>query len=441
MSIDREKQLVAEGYERVKVQAVALPHTVWKIDFDIEFNRPLSIAEETVLRLIAAGVTAPGEITRLMGMDAGVIVPRTIVQLLTRGQLGQTDELVLMPLGRQALTDQRSRDRRPYEDVEVRHDPYTDSFLWKFDAVELKSNKEVREAGYHVLPVPFELTALDVDTRHAEIQSLLNRFGLPFDSPDDRKKREQRDIVRLRAKHGYPAWRPAEVEVWYNAEREDWQWRLLYQGGEDAGISEVLRRLQSEGVQVLPLDDRGREPEVSPVGQRVQRAVEAVIQAPRSKIIQTDQHRAVLQEAVAEARKELIVVSPWLTTAAIDQELLTWFEHALQRQPDLRIVVGYGIEPDIGKGDWKARDQREALRRLNDIGRRQRGRLRTVEIGHTHEKVVICDRRYAIITSFNWLSFNPRPNKGVRRETGTRVDDSASVEQLRLSLSEALDLR
>jgi len=46
-------------------------------------------------------------------------------------------------------------------------------------------------------------------------------------SPDDRKKSGQRDIVRLTAKHSYPAWRTAEVEAWYNAERDAWQWRLL----------------------------------------------------------------------------------------------------------------------------------------------------------------------------------------------------------------------
>jgi len=131
---------------------------------------------------------------------------------------------------------------------------------------------------------------------------MIERFGLPFDSPDDRKKSVQRDIVRLTAKHSYPAWRTADVEVWYNTERDDWQWRLLYRGGEEPAISETLRRMQAEGVEVIPLEDRGRDVPVSEVGERVQRAVESVRVAPRSTIIQTEQHRAVLRDAVLEAR-------------------------------------------------------------------------------------------------------------------------------------------
>ena len=141
------------------------------------------------------------------------------------------------------------------------------------------------------------------------------------------------------------------------------------------------------------------------------------------------------------------MVSPWLTTAAIDGELIGWFEQALARSRDLRIVIGYGIEPDTGKSDRKARDQRDALTRLHRIGERNRGRLRPIEIGYTHEKVVIwvhqsmlSGRRYAIITSFNWLSYNPRPGKGVRREIGTRVAERAAVEELRASLRDALQL-
>ena len=56
MSLDRARQLVSDNFERVKLQAVALPHTVWKVSIEVEFDRPLTLAEETVLRLVSAGV-------------------------------------------------------------------------------------------------------------------------------------------------------------------------------------------------------------------------------------------------------------------------------------------------------------------------------------------------------------------------------------------------
>jgi len=441
MSLDRARQLVAEGFERVKVQSVALPHTVWKVTLEVEFDRPLTLAEETVLRLVSAGVHDPGDMTRLMGLDASVIVPATIVNLLQRQLLGQVERLEIMPLGRQALADQRTRQPKTYE-LELRHDPYTNTFLWNLDGPELKDPKQVRAMGLHVLPISMELAPLDVEVRHAEVQNLLNRFGLPFEDRDTPKgqRQAQRDIIRMTANSSYQAWRQADLEVWHSAERGEWDWRLLYGEGENRDISAALRALQQDGVEILPLDDAPRPVKVSEVGEAIHRVVE--VARPRSKLIQTEAHRAALREIIEASRHEIIIVSPWLTTAAVDTELVSWLDRALKLHPKLQIVIGYGIEQDDGKKiDHKAMDQREALSRLNKLGHRHQGRLRAVEIGNTHEKLVISDGSSAIITSFNWLSFNPRPGKGVRRERGTRVDDREEANQLRVELAGILGLR
>lgn len=439
MSLNREKQLVSEGFERVKVQPVALPHTIWKLSLEVEFDRPLTLAEETVLRLVDAGVNEPREMSRLMGLDAGVIVPTTIVNLLERQLLAQMDVLQITPLGRHDLREQRTRQSKTY-DVEARHDPYADQFLWKFDSEELKQERQVRQRGLQALPPPSELRPLDVEVRHAEIQDLLNRRGFPFGSKDDAPKgtRVQRDIVRMVANGSYQAWRPASLEVWHHPQRGDWEWRLLYGGGEDKAISAALRRIQQEGMEILPLEEKPRELEVGPVGQTLHQVVE--VTQPRSSIIETAGHRDALRAAIDSARSEIIVVSPWLTTTAVDTELISWLSNALDRQSGLQVIVGYGIERDTGRPGTKEDDQREALKRLNELGQRKRGRLRTVEVGNTHEKLVIWDQRYAIITSFNWLSFNPRPSRGVRREMGYRVEDTAAVMELRASVARALKL-
>jgi phosphatidylserine/phosphatidylglycerophosphate/cardiolipin synthase-like enzyme len=105
----------------------------------------------------------------------------------------------------------------------------------------------------------------------------------------------------------------------------------------------------------------------------------------------------------------------------------------------LRITVGYGIDREGGRRpDPAARDQEEALRRLRKMGDQVRGRLRVVEVGNTHEKVVVCDDRYVIITSFNFLSFNPRPGKGVRREMGHLITDRDVVARVRATVTRAL---
>lgn len=441
MSLDRARQLVSDNYERVKIQAVALPHTVWKVSIEVEFDRPLTLAEETVLRLVSAGVHDPGEMTRLMGLDAGVIVPATIVNLLQRQLIGQVEHLAIMPLGRQALSDQRTKESKTYEQ-ELRHDPYTNTFLWNFEGPELKERTQVRSMALHVLPNAMELAPLDVEIRHAEVQNLLDRFGLPRDDRDTPKgqRRVQRDIIRMTANSSYQAWRQADLEVWHNAERGEWEWRLLYAGGENREISAALRALQQDGVEILPLDDAPRDAPVGEVGEALHRIVE--VTQPRSRLLKTEEHRSALRELIEASRQEIIIVSPWLTTAAVDGELLSWIDRSLQMYRELRIIIGYGIEQDDGrKNDRKAMDQRDALQRLNKIGQQYKGRLRTVEIGNTHEKVVISDGRRAIVTSFNWLSFNPRPGKGMRRERGTLLDDQDEVSHLRSELVAVLKLR
>ena len=42
-------------------------------------------------------------------------------------------------------------------------------------------------------------------------------------------------------------------------------------------------------------------------------------------------------------------------------------------------------------------------------------------LGNTHAKVLICDKRFLIITSFNWLSFKGDPKRTFRDERGTYV--------------------
>ncbi|MGH7298702.1 MAG: phospholipase D-like domain-containing protein, partial [Polyangiaceae bacterium] len=153
------------------------------------------------------------------------------------------------------------------------------------------------------------------------------------------------------------------------------------------------------------------------------------------------EHREALRDAILEARRELIIVSPWLRTAAVDHELLGWLRTSLDRNKELRITVGYGIERDAAAAQRKdpaVRDQEEALRRLREMGDRAHGRVRVVEVGNTHEKLVICDDQYVILTSFNFLSFNPRPGKGLRREMGYRITDTAIVADVCAKVRKAL---
>lgn len=429
---DRRDELLREGFTHLDTRNVALPHWVWKVDLQLEMDRELRLLEETVLGLVAAGIGDADAIAKLVG-DPELAAP-AIVDLLRRGAVGQIDgRLQAKPIGLEMLREATSRETRAYEDVQLRHDPYTDELRWEFDELEVAAHL-VGTSGLKPLPTLPALEPGVLACRHEEVERLIVRDGLPFDTEETRSRR--REVVRLIAKHHFLAYREVELEIWHREERDEWRWRLLRGGGEDRAASARLEQLELTGQQVIPFDEAPREPD-QPEARAVVEAISSVATEGRSKVLATHEHRPALQEVLLEARREIIIISPWLATNAVDGELLSWIEQALRRNRELRIRIGYGIE-QAGKTKRPDRDQQEALKRLRKISDRNRGRIQLVEIGNTHQKVVICDERYAIVTSFNFLSFKPRPGRGIRLETGFLVDDGAQVRALREVAVDAL---
>jgi hypothetical protein len=440
MKSDSSTRLSSDGFECVATWPVGVAHFVWRVDIDLEFDRELRLVEETVIRLVAAGAGDPDRVAGLMGLDDGRIVPTTIVDLLRKGIIFHRDGLLsISPRGTETLQRAQTRETRTYTDVELRHDPYRDELRWTFDEVEYKSN-QLGAAGLRALPQPAELSPVELEGRYREIQALLDLEGLPFEKEEERKvsEKRRREVLRVRPLKCYVAYRAAELEAWYRPERDEWQWRLLRGGGEETEVSAKLAELESNGTVIIPLEER-REITVTPHGAAVHAAAEEAQRTAQAALLQTHEHRDALRDAILEARKELVIISPWLRTAAVDGELIGWLGMALERHRELRIAIGYGIERNAGKQEDRAtRDQEEALKRLNKLAERWRGRLRIIEIGNTHEKIVICDDRYVIITSFNFLSFNPRPEKGIRREMGSRITDRNTVAKVKADITAVL---
>ncbi|MEQ8462135.1 hypothetical protein [Coleofasciculus sp. E1-EBD-02] len=46
------------------------------------------------------------------------------------------------------------------------------------------------------------------------------------------------------------------------------------------------------------------------------------------------------------------------------------------------------------------------------------------------EQTAVSDSKFAIVTSFNWLSFKGDPNRTFRDERGTLVSDSQKIQEL-----------
>lgn len=221
---------------------------------------------------------------------------------------------------------------------------------------------------------------------------------------------------------------------------------------EDASESQNADPLSPESVlspAVLPSGGKTRE-ELNAVRKRLEE-LERERRETGTRRIQNSEHRLFLLQAFKEAKKRIIIISPWLAPTAMNQELMDLMRKALLRGVD--VFIGWGM-PDRGDDDREARkasDIKRLLFQLNKLQaemterlasaekvilgdktkRRQQkvGNLRVVKLGNTHEKILIVDEARSIMTSFNWLSFRGDPNRAVRNEAGYMVTSPSIVRE------------
>ena len=51
-------------------------------------------------------------------------------------------------------------------------------------------------------------------------------------------------------------------------------------------------------------------------------------------------------------------------------------------------------------------------------------------IGNTHRKILVSDNRFAVITSFNWLSFKGDPRSTPRDEYGMKLTEQSQIDDV-----------
>jgi hypothetical protein len=183
------------------------------------------------------------------------------------------------------------------------------------------------------------------------------------------------------------------------------------------------------------------------------------------RLVETDEHRVLLEKALKHARRRVIIISPWLSPAAINDELQLLMQKALEK--GVEVIIGWGIPPEEANAKAIKKDERSEfmLRQLERMGKaaeeaaakraklkgssrsdekakeghRTLGRLRVVRLGDTHEKILIADSKFAVVTSFNFLSFRADPRRGFRRETGVYYEMKAQVEELASNVLERIE--
>jgi len=144
--------------------------------------------------------------------------------------------------------------------------------------------------------------------------------------------------------------------------------------------------------------------------------IKSAIEAYTVRNLEVYEHPRFLREALENAQERIMIISPWIRAKVVDDEFIKLLEAALHR--GTVVYIGYGLDGE-GNDRGSPRDQ-DALKRLEVLANNY-ANFHLRYFGDTHAKVLICDRRFLIVTSFNWLSFRGDPNLGFRDERGMYV--------------------
>ena len=442
----------------------------------------LSTAARFVLMLANVPVTDVSEIGRLLGLSEGDLVPAA-AELLSAALVEQRPDqrLRITELGRAVLREAgrmyRPRNRHP----RVPYDPLVRA-IPAIDLDDLLDLRDTRQEGLFVPTTRPRKPRLS-HVRLGEVQEYEERFGktqqkveiLQVADIKDVRLRYRRDVILVRMLHRqtqnemYVAYRaqqylereseaiqrlaagsgtklvPQDIGVENQAPAS---WRRLppkeSRIAEDIGeLDEALGKVEmavadAESLRSATQDQRERAEleenlrEASAERDKLRAALNEKereleeLNGGEARLVKTEEHRPLLFEAARTAVSELTIVSAWVNPRTLDEELCRVLAEAIGNGVTVRIAWGFGTrgrETDRNrvKGDKALEDLRLK------IPRTQRCRLIVKRI-ETHEKFMICDDRFCVWGSFNWLSYRGQLDEGYRRETSSYSERPADVE-------------
>ncbi|MEG3852451.1 phospholipase D-like domain-containing protein [Microcoleus sp. Z1_C4] len=144
------------------------------------------------------------------------------------------------------------------------------------------------------------------------------------------------------------------------------------------------------------------------------------------RFLEVYEHRPLLEQALKDSQERLMIISPWIRASSVDKKFLQEFENLLKR--GVEVFMGYGL----GENDNDKKNQRDiqAEKNIQKLASQYKDNFRLKRLGDTHAKILISDVKFAVTTSFNWLSFKGDRDRTFRDERGTLVSDPQKIDEL-----------
>ena len=467
------------GYKLVDFYEAAFPSYMIQLQVLMQVKRPIPVLEEFILKTVDAGFTSIGDIAGILGLEYASIEVgldnlqrRNYVYFKVSDKAAKSVPVLITQKGRFALKELYLTEPEP-GNYPVCMDALT-GLLYHWEPLAQPSM--IKEWGIHEIPsfVPtpkleqidfISLKRLVADGQRDladrdEKRELVDLLGIDklwtaykrlrvlqyireldgaimvqvFDKAD-RSIEHEAALINMEHQKLRPLRAVMEMDVPQSAESE---FEILGMKKVEAArqlavespkikkeiesknqVLEVAKNLQSsEQAQ----DRREATFQIDQLNEQIlkleSQLKELESQADSTEVLQMYEHRPKLLDALKNSKSQVIIVSPWLTTDAVNPELRQYIGKALQR--GVNIIIAFGFK------DANAREHR-TIKKLKEVSKNKKGKLKLYRVGDLHSKVLISDQEYMVLTSFNWLSFEGDPIRGVRFEDGMLTKDKKAI--------------
>ncbi len=489
MTIDELAKLKANSVPNstlVKYYEAGIPQ--WHMEAILTMLKPkkLSVLQEFILKFISSGIDDVSDICNFLGVNKTAV--NNAVAVLQKNNLITVDIFY----SKLKLTDKGEKDLKEAATIvpeDIEYALYVDGLLGNvyLDTRKLYTSKELRSFEIKPINTTVERPTLD-SLVYEEVKRAINLFKKNHAYEQDKLEGDLQEISCI-AKT-YVEYKKVSVLVFMNKSEDiefqvfdgttrnddysialqkqynnnsrvlDFDSNFISEAEENNSLISVLPQEIIESAKSFSYKDSTLEREISNLTTQLDaikkndddndeqhkesateriRFLEKKIDEMKNerkgadRILSTYDHRPLLLDALDNAQNMVVIVSPWIKSGGMNNEILGRIERALQR--GTRVIIGYGISEKEDSDRW-------ILQRLTDIQKKKYGdKLLLVKLSNTHEKVLIKDNEYMVITSFNWLSFKGDPNKGFRQETGYYTESKEAINQMKANLSNRMNTK
>jgi len=479
-TVQEMARLAPSGSELISYREVALP--LFRVDVDLLVldQKPLPPIQEHVLRAVEAGLDHTEEVANFLGIDSSV-VRSTVAEMLSSDDLILTGgsggdhahRLKLTTKGRHTARE-ASQVQAVETTLQVWVDGLTRQVLsiskdrqWfpagqasKRGLVEIPASPRKAPAEAEVaLEMIKEKIRKESAARRSNLEVIaltglgkVRRFAreglaLAYEVPGEELSITLVIGGKLSEAHS-DAFARARKRSARDIKAEDWRdakeisAKVPDELLAKVASSEITERIEAERADLREEEGRLQEAADGTGGEQLEelraelaraaaRAAELEAQLEGISVRQVPawEHRGYLERALDEANERVLIVSPWIRYEVVDDQFLKQLRETLDR--GVEIWIGHGISKETRhRSKAKGEADREAERKLNLLTEDFPGRCRVSRFGDTHAKVLVCDSRFSILTSFNWLSFRGDEQLEFRDERGYYVAIPSHVDAL-----------